>query len=246
MHARSISRKTEEQVRGIPYCGKGRIGAIDLGSSAVGVIGIMWLAFRPVPVAPATAPIVPTEAIVLEGSASEGAADAPIVLLAFSDFQCPYCARFAMDILPHLRRDYVDAGKLRVIFRNLPLTGIHPFAKRAAIMAECARRQGKFWPVHDALFGRSGALGEGVFEAVTMDAGIRRRELESCMQSSSANESLERDVESARKMAVTGTPTVFLGRSIPEGRVRFEVSFAGARPLSDYRDAIERLYSARG
>jgi protein-disulfide isomerase len=232
-------------VRGIPYRGKGRIGAIDLGSSAVGVIGIMWLAFRPVPVVPATAPIVPKESMELEDSAFDGARQAPVVMLAFSDFQCPYCARFATDILPRLRRDYVDGGKLRVIFRNLPLTGVHPLAKRAAIMAECARRQGKFWPVHDALFGRSGALGERVFDAVIMDVGMSRPELEACMQSSSANESLERDVESARKMEVTGTPTVFLGRSIPGGRVRFEVSFAGARPLSDYRGAIERLYSAR-
>ncbi|MEK7084540.1 MAG: thioredoxin domain-containing protein, partial [Patescibacteria group bacterium] len=84
-----------------------------------------------------------------------GSAKAPVTIIEFSDFQCPFCARFATETLPPLKSTYLTTGKARLIFRDLPLVQIHPYARGAAIAAECAKKQGKdamYFRYHDKLF----------------------------------------------------------------------------------------------
>src|SRR5262249_52328750 len=83
---------------------------------------------------------------------SKGAATAPVTVYEMSDFQCPYCRRHAVEVLPELERLYIAAGKVRWVFINFPLTQLHPNASVAAEFAMCAAKAGKFWPIHDALF----------------------------------------------------------------------------------------------
>src|SRR2546425_455688 len=83
---------------------------------------------------------------------SKGRPDAPVTVYEMSDFQCPYCRTFALTTLPILEREYVQTGKVRLVYINLPLPYLHANAFAAALVATCAARQGKFWPMHDALF----------------------------------------------------------------------------------------------
>ena len=85
---------------------------------------------------------------------SKGAAHAPVTVYEMADFQCPACRLFAVTVLPTLEREFVQTGKVRWVFINLPLTSIHPNAVAAAGVAMCAAREGRFWPVHDALYER--------------------------------------------------------------------------------------------
>jgi protein-disulfide isomerase len=96
---------------------------------------------------------LPSEYIAMEGAHTKGSASAPAVLLVFSDFQCPFCGRFARETLSAIEREYVARGELLMAFRHLPLP-IHPQAIAAAQSAECAGSQGKFWEMHDELFRR--------------------------------------------------------------------------------------------
>ena len=97
-------------------------------------------------------PVIPSSVQSISDAAMKGSADAAVVLIEYADFQCPYCGQFARQILPEIEKRYVSTGKLRVVFRHMPLQEIHPQAVMAAETAECARQQGKFWQVHDALF----------------------------------------------------------------------------------------------
>lgn len=101
------------------------------------------------PVRPSIPP--PTAPLSLDNLPMLGSPEASVVMLIFSDFECPYCGTFAADTMPTLKHDYVDTGKVRVAFRHLPLP-IHSRAQRAAESAECAQRQGRFWAMHDLQF----------------------------------------------------------------------------------------------
>src|SRR2546425_3089506 len=91
---------------------------------------------------------------------SLGRADAPVTLVEFSDFQCPFCGRFFATTLPALKKDYIDTGKLRYVFRDFPLDQLHPHARMAAAAAHCAGEQGKYWDMHDVLFQNQRARSE--------------------------------------------------------------------------------------
>ena len=95
---------------------------------------------------------LPTTPVSLEGAAEIGSATARFAVIEFSDFECPFCGRFVREGMPAIREKYVDSGLIRFSFRHFPLESIHPTALPAAVAAECLRRQGKFWPAHDALF----------------------------------------------------------------------------------------------
>jgi hypothetical protein len=93
-----------------------------------------------------------TAKINLAGAPSLGRADAPVTIIEFSDFECPFCQRFNKTTLTDIKRDYVDSGKVRYVFLDFPLDQMHPKARKAAEAAGCAAEQGKFWEMHDIVF----------------------------------------------------------------------------------------------
>jgi len=138
----------------------------------------------------------------------EGPAGAPLELVMFGDFQCPFCTAAQ----PILRRVRDRLGlELRFAFRQFPLRSLHPDAERAAQASEAAAAQGAFWPMHDALYGLRGRLGiDDVVAAsarIGLDAGRMRAELEAGTHAAA----VQADVESGIASGVTGTPTFFTG-----------------------------------
>ena len=138
----------------------------------------------------------------------DGPADAPLELVMYGDFQCPYCTA-AQGILRRVR-DRLD-GRLRFVYRHFPLDALHPDARRAAEASEAAAAQDRFWEMHDALFGLRGRLAlQDIVRAAGaipgLDVDRMRLEIESGVHA----ERVQRDVESGTELGVPGTPTFFV------------------------------------
>src|SRR3989475_5737608 len=112
------------------------------------VAATAWCVIVPGPAAPPGARQAPDPL----AARTRGRSDAPVTVYEMSDFQCPYCREFALGTLPLLEREYVQAGKVRFVYINLPLSSVHKNAATAAEVAACAARQERFWPMHDPLF----------------------------------------------------------------------------------------------
>lgn len=188
-------------------------------------------------------PPPPKAPVSLEGAATKGRADAPVVLIQYSDFQCPYCAVFARDVLPQLEREYVTPGKLLVAFRHLPIDSLHPFARKAAVAAECAGEQGAFWRMHDRLF--AARLDEAVISTIADELNLRGPRFTECL-SGDAGRKVERDVSEAKRMGINGTPALLIGESLPEGQVQamhLSIGALGFQALQSIIDGILRSKS---
>jgi protein-disulfide isomerase len=155
-----------------------------------------------------------------------GPADAPVTVVEFSDFECPFCRNGAQEVRNVLDKHPDD---VRLVFKNFPIDiachdelerQLHPFACRAAVLARCGGRPNPdlFWKTHDALF-RADKLSEEVLQQIPVELSIPRAELESCMGSPEPLLKVKQDIALGRKLGVTGTPTFFVnGRRAPEYR----------------------------
>jgi protein-disulfide isomerase len=183
---------------------------------------------------------IPSDPLDMDGSAAKGATSARVGIVAFSDFQCPFCGRFARDIFPELDRDYIQTGKLRFVFRHLPLR-IHDAAFYAATAAECAAREGKFWDLHDRLFATDPRQmsADGV-NGLAVAAGVDPARLAACAVGG-AQESVKRDADLAQRLGIASTPVFLLGSMLPDGRLQVSAAIPGARPLADFRARLDAL-----
>jgi protein-disulfide isomerase len=141
-----------------------------------------------------------------DGSPVRGPADAPMTLVEFSDFQCPYCS-LAVAKLDAVLNAY--PGKVRLIFKQFPLD-THPQASLAAAAAIAAHHQGKFWPMHDALFAHRSELSRPNILALARSAGLDMKRFESDLDSAETKKTLTRDVEDGERAGVEGTPSVYI------------------------------------
>lgn len=155
-----------------------------------------------------------------------GKADAPVTLITFSDYQCPYCIR-AEPILAEVLAKYPQ--DVRVVHRHFPLDQIHPFARPAAEAAMCADEQGKFWAFHDAIFALGGQIDEKSFAAIGAKLGLDGQALETCMAERRFKDFVEADVQAGEVAGVTGTPAFFVN-GIP---------LKGSRDLDDLSRVID-------
>jgi protein-disulfide isomerase len=138
----------------------------------------------------------------------DGPADAPLELVMYGDFQCPYCSA-AQPILRRVRERL--AGRLRFAFRHFPLPEVHPDAQRAAEASEAAAAQGAFWEMHDALYGARGQLGLEHVIALAEGLGLDPAQVRSELGSGTHSPRVARDVEGGLAGGVGGTPTFFVG-----------------------------------
>lgn len=172
---------------------------------------------------------------------SKGTDSAPITVYEMSDFQCPYCQRQALDVLPILEKEYIQPGKVRWVFLNLPLTSLHPNAVAAHELAMCAAKIDKFWPIHDLLFTYQKKWGPlkdpGAFMISLADsAGIAREALAPCLESGEMRPLIQSEAEGASKSGVGSTPTVYV---VDAGIIR------GAQPIEVYRMIFDSLYNEK-
>jgi len=144
----------------------------------------------------------------LGGRKTFGQSRAPVTVVEFSDFQCPFCARFAR-VVDSLSIKYPD--RIRVIFRNFPLTGLHPHARSAALAAECAAAEGRFAAYHDVLFLHQDSIGVRSWESIAHSVGISNiASFRGCMQSATAIAALREDSLAGVALGVNGTPTIIV------------------------------------
>ncbi len=164
----------------------------------------------------------------------------PVVLIEFSDFECPYCGRFSKETLPILAKEFIETGRVQLVFRHLPLP-FHSRGKPSAIAAECAAAQGKFWQMHDLMFQDPKKLGDEDLVAHAAAAGLDLSAFELCVKTDVVATRVAADTEFARSIGLTGTPSFLIGRRTVDGQVAVEVVLSGARPVEDFKVALNRL-----
>ncbi len=152
---------------------------------------------------------------------SRGAADAPVTIVEFGDFQCPYCAGLE-PTLEKVLKDY--AGKVRLEFRQFPLESIHPHAFKAAEASMCAREQNKFWELHDTMYGNQDKLTVDDLKAAAAKLGVNAKQFNQCLDSGKYDSAIRADQSAGEKAGVSGTPALFVnGRPVPGGAVGYDV-----------------------
>lgn len=149
----------------------------------------------------------------------KGSDNAPITIVEFSDFQCPYCKQ-VKPVLEQVLRHYQD--KVKLVFMHLPLSSIHPQAFAAAQASVCADRQGKFWEFQDGLFDASPNLSPDTLEKIASDFRLNLREFNSCLKSEESRSTVLRDIQVAKKANVQGTPTFIINGQIMKEAANFE------------------------
>jgi protein-disulfide isomerase len=169
---------------------------------------------------------------------SLGSENASLVLVEFTDFQCPYCIQFNQETFGALKRDYADRGKLRIVSRNLPLP-MHQFAEAAARAAHCADAQGKFWPMRDLLFAANGGLGPESIAQFARTAGLDPGAFEQCSANAETAAALQKEIQEAKAAGIEATPSFVLGK--PNGNKVTGLKITGALPLADFEAEIDKL-----
>lgn len=191
----------------------------------------------------AAAPGAPTlsNVVLPAGGATRGNAKAKLTIIEYTDFQCPFCARYARESYQTLIREYVDTGKVRYIIRHLPLESIHPNARGAAEAAECARLQGKFWEMHERLFANPQAMAPADLDRTATSLGLAMPAFRQCLASPATASVVTRDLEEAARVGVSATPSFILGLTQPDGSVRALRGISGAQPYAVFKAALEGL-----
>lgn len=151
--------------------------------------------------------------VAVEGRPYRGRADAPVTVVEFTDYQCPFCARHFRETYGPLLSRYGDT--VRYVVRNFPIAALHPQAQQAAEAAECAAEQGGFWRYHDLLFERAPALDLESLRAYAAEAGLDGRPFADCLESGRKAQIVAKDLADGVAYGVTATPTFFInGRRV--------------------------------
>jgi protein-disulfide isomerase len=171
---------------------------------------------------------------------AKGSPSARVTVYEMSDFQCPFCRRFALETFRTIEREYITTGKVRWVFVNFPLTSLHANAVAAASTAVCAARQGAFWPMHDLIYQYQetwAPLKEPgpFFVSLADSAGISKSKLVECVRSPATEAEIRYEAEGAERAGATSTPTFYI-----EGGL-----LAGAHPLPVFRQVLDSVLAAK-
>ncbi|HXG53477.1 MAG TPA: DsbA family protein [candidate division Zixibacteria bacterium] len=158
-----------------------------------------------------------------------GPARAAVSIVEFSDFQCSFCKKFWSNTLPQLKTSYIKEGRARFVYRHFAVLG--QFSEQAALAAECAGEQGRFWQYHDRLFANQGALAftRSKLEGYAREIGLKPASFSQCLASGRHRKKIERETETAVRLGARGTPTFFVNSRL----------LVGAQPFEVFREVIE-------
>jgi protein-disulfide isomerase len=171
-------------------------------------------------------------AVTTDGSPAVGPANAQVSVVAFSDFQCPFCSR-AVPTLEQVEKEYGD--KVRIVFKHLPLS-IHPKAPAAHAAAEAAHRQGKFWEMHDLIFANQREMSRERYLEYAAQLGLDVGKFEKDMESAEVKQRIDADTSEAARLNVRGTPAFFIN-----GRY-----LSGAQPFETFKQRIDEELAGGG
>jgi protein-disulfide isomerase len=171
---------------------------------------------------------------------AKGSPSAPVTVYEMSDFQCPYCRRFALETFPVIEKEYISPGKVRWVFVNFPLTSIHANAVSAAATAVCASRQGAFWPMHDLIYQYQetwAPLKEPgpFFVSLADSVGISKPKLVECVKAPATEDEIRYEAVGAERAGATSTPTFYI-----EGGL-----MPGAHPLPVFRQVFDSILASK-
>jgi protein-disulfide isomerase len=171
---------------------------------------------------------------------TKGSAKAPVTVYEMSDFQCPYCQRFAVETFPAIEREYIATGKVRWIFVNYPLTSLHANAVAAAQVATCAGKQGAFWAMHDLLYKHQEAwapLKEAApfFLSLADSIKISKPVLLECVNAPQTMDEIRSEAQGAERSGAQSTPSFYI-----EGGL-----VAGAHPIPVFRQVLDSVYKQK-
>jgi protein-disulfide isomerase len=162
-----------------------------------------------------------------DGFPSTGPEDAPITIIEFSDYQCPFCTRWHEQVYKPLLNEY--PGKIKLVYRHLPLTSLHPEAFPAAEAAMCADEQDAFWQFHEKLFS-SDALGSDVYSQYAQELGLDMTTFQTCITDRKFQDAVQADLDFAVDLGVRSTPTFFING----------LAVVGAQPLDVFKQVIDK------
>jgi protein-disulfide isomerase len=179
-----------------------------------------------------------TAKVSIKGKQSMGAEDAPVTVVEFTDYQCPYCLRFTKSTFPTLKRKYIDTGKVRWVALNLPLA-FHKDATKAAQAAHCAGEQGKFWEMREALFMNPRKLNVEFLPAHAATIPVDLQAFNECLQSDRHLDEIAQDAKDANAVRLTGTPSFIIGETA-SNEITGQVVI-GAQPVNVFDSAIGKV-----
>ena len=173
------------------------------------------------------------------GRHGKGNSSASVVLLEFTDYQCPFCKRHTLQTQPEIEREYVDTGKVRFVSFDMPIASLHPLAFKAAEAARCAGDEGKFWQMRDRLFDNQKAFEPWSAHAEALGLDVAR--FEACLDSGKHADAVRRDMAEAEKAGASGTPSFVVARVNGQdpGKVRGLKFIRGAQPYAAFKQALD-------
>lgn len=176
-----------------------------------------------------------------KGWNSLGRADAPITIVEFTDYECPYCKRFHRGTFAELKRSYIDTGKVRWVTRDLPL-GMHPHALKAAQAVHCAGDQGKYWDLNDALLSNDPAPTDDVIEKLAENLSLDIKSFVGCLGSQKHVSDVQNDSNEAAALQISATPSFVLAKTSQDELDG--ILFVGIQSYAGFDSAIQQMLKA--
>lgn len=183
----------------------------------------------------------------LDDDSTLGDKNAALTMVEFSDYECPFCKRYFDQTFPQIKKDYVDSGKLKIIFRDLPLSFHDPMATTEAIAANCAKEQegdSVYFKFHDLIFKNTTSNGNGLSKddlyKFAADLNLNSANFKICLDTEKYKDEVEKDLADATNYGANGTPTFFIGKSTSSGTIE-GTKLIGAQPYSSFKSVIDSL-----
>lgn len=178
-----------------------------------------------------------------------GDKNAPLTIIEFSDYECPFCKRSFDQVLPELKKNYIDTGKLKLVFRDFPLS-FHVNAHKEAEAANCARSQGNddtYFKFHDQIFTKTISNGTGLalnqLPVIAASLGLNVSQFQQCLDSGKFRDEVDKDIADGTVAGASGTPSWFIGQSSNNGVINGKL-VVGAQPFSTFKAIIDEELNA--
>ena len=185
-----------------------------------------------------------TSPLLLQGEPALGDPNAPLTIVEFSDFECSYCRRFHEQVMPQLKRDYIDTGLVRFVHKDLPLP-FHPHALPAAAAARCAGEQDRYWDLYSGLFDQQNCLNCKGILAIAAEEELNTTALKACMERESTLAVINANRSEASLHNISATPTFIVGPTRSNDSLDGQI-IEGAVPWDTFKSTIEKALHRLG